>query len=612
MSVGRFVGGFFRGIWAVLKGLSRAITVFVPLLAFAVFVTAMVVGLRNAQPEPLPAKAALVVNPQGVLVEDRKPKGPFEALMASEGVGETYLLDVTRAIKRAAEDDRITALVLDLQGLMAMSTSHGLEIKSAIDTFKATKKPVIATADWYAQHQYLLAAQADQVLLHPQGDVGVQGFGVYRSYIKQLLDNVMVSMHVFRVGENKSAVEPYLRDDMSETERLVVSRWLNGLWQNYSDVVEDARGLEAGSLSAIINEFPERLDAAEGDVAMMMQAAGLVDVLADHAERDRLIAEQVGATDDDGRYVGVEFMRYLAQTYPESKPEGTPVVAIVPIEGELIPGESANGMAGSDTVVAQLEQAAGMDNLSAIVLRINSPGGSVFASEVIRRKVLALKAEGLPVVVSMASMAASGGYYIAADADQIWAQPATITGSIGVFAVFPTFEKLYAYAGVNVDGVGTTDRASSFRPDMPLDEGTSRIVNSVIKHIYADFIALVAEGRGMTPEAVTEIAGGKVWNGADAKAVGLVDELGGIDDAIAAAAGLAGIDVWEGRIIGTPLSPEQLFLEELGRQLGTAGVSVKSTTLRALISTLAQPLRALDALQDPKNMYMNCIECTAL
>ena len=376
-----------------------------------------------------------------------------------------------------------------------------------------------------------------------------------------------------------------MRNDMSETERLVVSRWINSLWQNYSDTVETARGLEAGSLTAIINEFPERLDAAEGNVGEMMLTAGLVDVLADHEESDRLIAEQVGATDDDGHFVGVDFMRYLAQTHPQDKPEGTPIVAVIPIEGELIPGESFSGMAGSDTVVAQLEQAAEMENVSAIVLRINSPGGSVFASEVIRRKILSLKAEGFPIVVSMASMAASGGYYIAADADQIWAQPATITGSIGVFAVFPTFEKLYDYVGVNVDGVGTTDRASSFRPDMPLDESTSRIITSVIKHIYADFIALVAEGRGMSPEAVIEIAGGKVWSGADAKEVGLVDELGGINDAIEAAAALADIEDWEGRIIGTPLSPEQLFLEELGRQFGATGFSVKSTTLRALWST---------------------------
>ena len=612
MAVGVFLRNFFGALWSGLKGISRAITILVPLIAVGFFITAIVIGLRNGTPEPLPPRAALVVNPYGVLIEDRKPKDPLEALMASEGLGETYLFDVTRAIRRAADDERITVLVLDLQNLMAMSTSHGLEIKAAIDVFKASNKPVIATADWYAQHQYLLAAQADQVLLHPLGDVGVQGFGVYRSYIKQLLENVMVSMHVFRVGENKSAVEPYLRNDMSETERLVASRWINGLWQNYSDTVETERGLDAGSLTAMINEFPERLDAAKGNVAEMMLAAGLVDVLADHEESDLLIAEQVGATDDDGHFVGVGFMRYLSQTQPEAKPEGTPVVAIIPIEGELIPGESFSGMAGSDTVVAQLEQAAEMDNLSAIVLRINSPGGSVFASEVIRRRVLALKAEGFPVVVSMASVAASGGYYIAADADQIWAQPATVTGSIGVFAVFPTFEKLYDYVGVNVDGVGTTDRASSFRPDMPLDDSTSRIITSVIKHIYADFIGLVAEGRGMTPEAVDEIAGGKVWNGADAKGIGLVDELGGIDDAIEAAAALAGVDDWEGRIVGTPLSPEQLFLEALGRQLGVSALSVNSTTLRALWSTLARPLHALDALQDPKNMYMNCFECTAL
>jgi protease-4 len=462
------MGKLFRGLWAILSGISRFISVVVPLLfvGFLIFVISQ--GMKEAKPRPVPDATALMINPKGVLVEDRSAKEPIEALMAESENREILLSNLIRAIEEGAEDERVKVLVLDLQQLAGPSTSQAMEISKALETFRATGKPVVAVGDFYSQGQYLLAAQADHVLLHPLGTVMLQGFGVYRSYLREFLDNIMVNMHVFRVGENKSAVEPYLRDDMSEVEREVVQRWVGGLWTDFVASVETAREMPAGSIEALLSDFPGRLKATGGDMAQLALDAGLVDQLLDHTEANAFITELVGDSNDDGEYTRIDFDGYL-YTKNFGNPAalenaGKPVIAVVPIEGEIIPGESTQGMVGSETVVKQLERAAAIENLGALVLRINSPGGSVFASEVMRRKILEIKGKGVPVVVSMASVAASGGYYIAADADRIVAQPTTITGSIGVFAAFPTVERLMDYAGIHTDGVGTTPLAGSMRP----------------------------------------------------------------------------------------------------------------------------------------------------
>ena len=281
---------------------------------------------------------------------------------------------------------------------------------------------------------------------------------------------------------------------------------------------------------------------------------------------------------------------------------------MIPIEGELIPGESGRGFAGSDTVVAQLERALEQPDLSAVVLRINSPGGSVFASEVIRQKVLELKALGLPIVASMGSVAASGGYYIAADADEVWAQPSTITGSIGVFAAFPTAEKLYQWAGITPDGVSTSSLATAARLDTGVSDTGRRIINSMISNVYDDFVTLVASGRGKTWDEINAVAGGRVWSGEDALGIGLVDSMGGLQAALDAAATLAEVEDFDTLYIGTPISPEQRFFEQLGRELGQISLPGGSV-LGRLSQQLAPYLRLSDSLQDPANLYLRCLEC---
>ena len=610
MALGGIIRGFFGGIWRFLTGLSRVITVLIPLLFLGVFVTSLVIGFKGAAPEEIPEKTALVVAPSGFIVENRSPLEPLEAFMQDEQ-GEVLLSDLVKAINLGAKDERITVLVLDLQAVAGPSVAHTIELKKALDNFKASGKPIVAMGDYYAQGQYLLAAQADHVLLHPKGSIELTGFAAYRTYMRQLLANARVTMNIFRVGEYKSAVEPFLRDDMSEGEREVVSQWLGKLWSEYTTYVEDARGLSQGFIDSFVAEFPDRLDAVGGDGAQMMADAGLVDVLLFRDAQESYIAELVGATEDDGSFVGVDVDHYLmAQGFlmTEAPDEIKPRIAVVPIEGELVPGESGSGFAGADTIVEQIERALELERLSAVVLRVNSPGGSVFASEVIRQKVLQIKEQGIPVLVSMGAVAASGGYYIAADADQIWALPGTITGSIGVFAAFPTVEKLYDWVGASVDGVASTPLAAAIRFDTGIEPMGERIINSYIGRVYQDFVGLVAEGRGKTWDEIDAIAGGRVWSGADAQEIGLVDQLGTLANTIDAAAELAEIDEWEVRLIGTPISPEQLFLEQLGRNLGAASVSKHSVVAR-FASQLAVPLRTLDSLQDPRNLYVRCLEC---
>ena len=610
MALGGIIRGFLGGIWRFLTGLSRVITVLIPLLFLGVFVTSLVIGFKGAAPEEIPEKTALVVAPSGFIVENRSPLEPLEAFMQDEQ-GEVLLSDLVKAINLAAKDERITVLVLDLQAVAGPSVAHTIELKKALDNFKASGKPIVAMGDYYAQGQYLLAAQADHVLLHPKGSIELTGFAAYRTYMRQLLANARVTMNIFRVGEYKSAVEPFLRDDMSAGEREVVSQWLGKLWSEYTTYVEDARGLSQGFIDSFVAEFPDRLDAVGGDGAQMMADAGLVDVLLFRDAQESYIAELVGATEDDGSFVGVDVDHYLmAQGFlmTEAPDEIKPRIAVVPIEGELVPGESGSGFAGADTIVEQIERALELERLSAVVLRVNSPGGSVFASEVIRQKVLQIKEQGIPVLVSMGAVAASGGYYIAADADQIWALPGTITGSIGVFAAFPTVEKLYDWVGASVDGVASTPLAAAIRFDTGIEPVGERIINSYIGRVYQDFVGLVAEGRGKTWDEIDAIAGGRVWSGADAREIGLVDQLGTLANTIDAAAELAEIDEWEVRLIGTPISPEQLFLEQLGRNLGAASVSKHSVVAR-FASQLAVPLRTLDSLQDPRNLYVRCLEC---
>ena len=602
-----------KAIWRVLSGISRAISVLVPLLFVAIFVIAFSTTLNESTPEPLPERAALLIAPSGPLVEDSPPVDTLSAFINQDYDQPVLLNDVVRSIRWAATDERITSLVFDLENLAGPSTSQTLEISSAIDVFRASGKPVIAVGDFYSQAHYLLASQADQILLHPEGGMFLEGFSVYRSYLRSFLEKIRVTMHVFRAGENKSAVEPYLRDDMSEEEREVVSRWLEGLWATYTELAESGRELPAGTMDEFIASFAAQLDASGNDLAETMLAAGWVDMLADHAQMEDALAEWVGVTDEDGYAEVIPLDRYvedvkLSRSLME---ENLPLIAIIPVEGTLMPGDSEEGMAGSDTINGYIDTALEAEDLAAIVLRVNSPGGSVFASDLIRRKLLEVSDADIPIVVSMGTIAASGGYWIAAEADEIWALPTTLTGSIGAFSAFPTIEGIVEYIGVTVDGVGTTPLAGTASFNRGLSPEMASIVQALAYGAYDDFIELVASGRDMSEQAVRDVADGLVWTGAEAAERGLVDELGGLDGAVAAAARLAGVEEWRTARTRVPPSFESVLLQELSRSFGMVAAPLGGW-FESLVSALKPAIKSLSSLRDPMHIYAQCLPCAPL
>lgn len=599
-----------KGIWRVLSGISRAISVLVPLLFIAIFAIAFSTTLSESTPEPLPERAALLIAPSGSLVEDSPPVDTLSAFLNQDYDQPALLNDVVRSIRWAATDERITALVFDLENLAGPSTSQTLEISSAIEIFRESGKPVIATGDFYSQAHYLLASQADQILLHPEGGMFLEGFSVYRSYLRSFLEKTRVTMHVFRAGENKSAVEPYLRDDMSEGEREVVSRWLAGLWATYTELAESGRELPAGTMDQFIASFPAQLAASDNDLAETMQAAGWVDMLADHAQMEDALAEWVGATDEDGYAEFISLDRYVEDVKMSRSlsEENLPLIAIIPVEGTLMPGDSEEGMAGSDTINGYIDTALEAEDLAAIVLRVNSPGGSVFASDLIRRKLSEVADADIPIVVSMGTVAASGGYWISAEADEIWALPTTLTGSIGAFSAFPTIEGIVDYIGVSVDGMGTTPLAGAASFNRGLSPEMASIVQALTNGAYDDFIELVATGRDMSERAVRDVADGLVWTGAEAAERGLVDELGGLNEAVAAAARLAGVDAWRTARTRVPPSFESVLLQELSRSFGMVAAP-RGGWFESLVSAFKPAIRSLSSLRDPMHVYAQCLVC---
>jgi protease-4 len=608
--------GFFRRLMAAFWNSITRVRVALSNILFIALLVFLFTAFRDTAPEPLPEQAALVLNPTGRIVEQKSYADPMQLLfsrpMPSER--EVLLKDVLDAIDFAREDPHIAALVLELDQLYGVGVSKSSEIIAVLEEFRASGKPIIAWGDQYSQGQYLLASQADTVLMHPLGALGLEGFGSYQWYFRDLLDKLQLSMHVFRAGEHKSVAEPFLRNDMSPAEKDISLQWLSGMWDYYTASVEARRGLPAGAVDDYIENQAAGLRAAGGDQAQLALDRGLVDKLKGRREANDFLVEIVGAKDEDGNFEAVGFEGYLQRKRPTLQISGDgPKVGVVVAQGTIQDGTQPAGSIGGDSLAALLRQATEDETIKAIVLRVDSGGGSAFASEIIRQRLLHARAAGKPVVVSMGSVAASGGYWIAAPADQIWATATTITGSIGVFAAFPTIDKLLGTIGVYTDGIGTTTLAGAARSDRPLNPAVAEMVQNSVDNIYQRFVGLVAEGRGMTSAAVDEIARGRVWNAADAQRLGLVDELGGLRDAIASAAKLAQLDDYEVELIARPLSAQELLLRQLVGQVQALGLVVPtaqwSTTLHRLWAPLEARLEVLGRMNDPSGMYAQCLVC---
>jgi protease-4 len=566
----------------------------------------------------VPDGAALVIAPQGPIVE-QLTGDPIERAIAESlrhVPSQTLLRDVVEAIRAARDDARITALYLDLGGMEGAGVAKLAEITSAVDAFRESDKPVIAFSDFYEQGQYYLAAHADEVYLDPQGVAFIDGYANYGLFVKEAIDKLAIDWNVFRVGEYKSATEMFSRNDMSPAEREESLAWLTALWGTYKDDVARARNFEPERLQAYADDSVAALKRAGGDLAKMALDAGLVTALEGRTNVEERLKAITGANGEDETFVGVDHWAYLANLRSQKALSLKPAdkVGVIVATGEIVPGEHPPGVIGSDSLARQLRDARDDENVRAVVLRIDSPGGSVFASEVIRREIAALREAGKPVVASMSSLAASGGYYIAMDADRIVASPATLTGSIGIFAIFPTFERSLEKLGVHVDGVGTTVLSGDFRLDRTLGEASREIVQQSLEHEYRQFVSRVAQARRKNVEAVDAVARGRVWAGKDALAHGLVDRLGSYDDAIALAAELAKLgDDYDVEV----LEAEMGISEALGLRFRAAVARVVAPLLPAsalprlpeALAPLVQYSQRLSRLRDPRRLYNYCIAC---
>ena len=603
----RILSGIWRTITRVRLAMSNILFLLMILVIYFLY--------AGGAPEPFPDKAALLLNISGTVVDQRSEVNPLEAMLGEPAPEDHKVLlrDIIEAIEYAADDPAINSLVMELDALVYMGISNTQEILPALETFRKTGKPIIAIGDFYTQDQYLLASYADTVIAHPMGGVALEGYSSYHNYFREALHKISVNVHVFRAGEHKSAVEPFIRDDMSEGEKELTGRWLDELWGQYTTLVERHRSLAEGAVDDYVNNFALRLKHQGGDTARAALEAGLVDKLLGRAEGNEFLVELVGASNEDGLYEAVEFERYVGRKRPLhlGAAEGDRV-AVITATGNILPGEQPPGTIGGDSLAMLIRSAVEDEGIKAIVLRINSGGGSMFASEIIRQQILHAREKNIPVVVSMGAVAASGGYYIAADADEIWATPSTLTGSIGVFAAFPTFEELLGRVGIYTDGVGTTRLAGSLRADRPLNPELVSVLNSAVQFAYESFVQIVAEGREMSIEEVDSIAQGRVWSASDALAAGLVDRVGSLEDAIAAAAALAKLTAYEVDYVELPLSPREYLMRQLAQRVGSldpwAGPAV-STALSGFLVPMQKAAQELAVLQDPGHLYMRCISC---
>lgn len=604
---------FVAAVWRGLDRLRRLLHLILLLGLFLLFAAALV-GERTL----IPASAALVIAPQGALVEQLSGDPLERALARAQGspIQETLVRDVLDALEAARDDERIKAVVLDLDAMTGGGLSKLQEIRAALVEFKESGKPVIAVGDNFDRDQYYLAAQADDVYLHPMGMVLVDGYSRYLPYYKSLLDKVLIDYHVWTVGEYKSFVEPITRDDMSEQDKEASRVYLDALWGAYQRDVTAARGLAGPALQRYADEIVELLDEADGDMARLAVDYGLVDeLLTRDAMRERIreaMGEAANGESDEFTEIGAE--EYVASLRLESGlATQSNKVAVIVASGTILDGVQPPGTIGGDTLADIVRRTRLDEAAKALVVRVDSGGGSAFASDVILRELELFRDSGRPVVVSMGSVAASGGYWISMAANEIWASPTTLTGSIGVGATIPTFPRALDWLGVHVDGIGTTELSGAFDLTRPLGASIDGLIARSIQKTYADFISKVAEHRGRSPEEIDAAAHGRVWVGTDALERGLVDRLGNLSDAIVSAAELAGLEAGGYGVehVEQPLG----FAERLMMSLTAKAVAVAARIVevppwqgvvsRALESSL-EPLAFVERLNDPRGIYAYC------
>jgi len=560
---GNFLLRVWRGFWNGLTAFRMAVFNILFLFVLALVVRAF---LGPGDAIQLDTDTTLVIAPEGLIVEQYTGSPSERALneVLGEQLPETRLRDILRALELAAEDDDIVQILVSTNSLLGIAPGTFSELSAAFDRFRQSGKAVVAYGSNLGQSTYGLASLADEVWINPEGTVLIEGYSYYRNYFNEALQKLKVDVNLFRVGEFKSAMEPFIRDSMSEADQAAAEYFIGGLWQEYLEIVAGHRGMPVQRLLSVAENMVELLERADGNPAQMALEAGLVDRLITRpAARVELAGR--GAADDDAGFRQIGMGDYLS--VPRKLLIGDDRIGIVVAQGVITEGNQPPGTIGSESLSRLLRKARRDDGIRAVVLRIDSGGGSAFASEVIRQEMLALRESGKPVVVSMSDAAASGGYWIAMGADEVWAYPNTITGSIGIFGFLPTFQNSLDAIGVHTDGFGVTPLSGAFRVDRALPESARQVIQSVIEHSYAQFIGLVAEYRGMTTDEVDKIAQGRVWTGTQALERGLVDQLGTLEEAVASAARIAGVaDDFESVYVAPSMSAIDRFFANMGAQ----------------------------------------------
>ncbi|EBQ3156211.1 signal peptide peptidase SppA [Salmonella enterica] len=609
----RFIAGFFKWTWRVLNLVREMV-----LNLFFIFLVLVGVGIwmqiGNGSNSEQTVRGALLLDISGVIVDKPSTNHRLGALgrqlfgASSDRLQENSLFDIVNTIRQAKDDRNITGIVLDLKNFTGADQPSMRYIGKALREFRDSGKPVFAVGENYSQGQYYLASFANKIWLSPQGQVDLHGFATNGLYYKTLLDKLKVSTHVFRVGTYKSAVEPFIRDDMSPAAREADSRWIGELWQNYLHTVSANRQISPQQLFPGAQAIIDGLTSVGGDTAKYALDHKLVDALASSADVEKALTKQFGWSKTENNYRAISYYDYSLKTPADTG--GT--IAVIFANGAIMDGEETPGNVGGDTTASQIRDARLDPKVKAIVLRVNSPGGSVNASEVIRAELAAARAAGKPVVVSMGGMAASGGYWISTPANYIVASPSTLTGSIGIFGVINTVENSLSSIGVHSDGVSTSPLAD-ISMTKALSPEVQQMMQLSIEYGYKRFITLVADARKRTPEQIDKIAQGHVWTGEDAKANGLVDSLGDFDDAVAKAAELAKLKQWHLDYYQDEPTVLDMVMDSMTGSVRAMLPEAIQAMLPAPLVSAANTLKAegdkLAAFNDPQNRYAFCLTC---
>ncbi|EDM7017295.1 signal peptide peptidase SppA [Salmonella enterica] len=609
----RFIAGFFKWTWRVLNFVREMV-----LNLFFIFLVLVGVGIwmqiGNGSNSEQTARGALLLDISGVIVDKPSTNHRLGALgrqlfgASSDRLQENSLFDIVNAIRQAKDDRNITGIVLDLKNFTGADQPSMRYIGKALREFRDSGKPVFAVGENYSQGQYYLASFANKIWLSPQGQVDLHGFATNGLYYKTLLDKLKVSTHVFRVGTYKSAVEPFIRDDMSPAAREADSRWIGELWKNYLHTVSANRQISPQQLFPGAQAIIDGLTSVGGDTAKYALDHKLVDALASSADVEKALTKQFGWSKTENNYRAISYYDYSLKTPADTG--GT--IAVIFANGAIMDGEETPGNVGGDTTASQIRDARLDPKVKAIVLRVNSPGGSVNASEVIRAELAAARAAGKPVVVSMGGMAASGGYWISTPANYIVASPSTLTGSIGIFGVINTVENSLSSIGVHSDGVSTSPLAD-ISMTKALSPEVQQMMQLSIEYGYKRFITLVADARKRTPEQIDKIAQGHVWTGEDAKANGLVDSLGDFDDAVAKAAELAKLKQWHLDYYQDEPTVLDMVMDSMTGSVRAMLPETIQAMLPAPLVSAANTVKAegdkLAAFNDPQNRYAFCLTC---